>query len=309
MNSLIGEAFAATNLAKEAAAEAKSLSDAAKFDATEGSHPDLPGTVDKPGAAENAELAAAAASRATSARELVESAVEEAKFILNEASSYSSQDITAVAARNAAIFSAESALNSAIAAEKFALSSQKLAETAADLAAIQPEPVSPEELKQQLLADQAQVNFARAERDAEIAKQEANEVAAQQAEQDKQNFDINAEISVVKILAGVEAIRDDISTVKDEAESAFTALNRFVDEAKEIENFEDSIANDIGERLGIFSVESGDGSKLDFSIFVTDKDGNLVQGAASGRFDNQIQNAEFGAFKGVGKLMPVTLIP
>ena len=299
VNSLIGEAFAATNLAKEAAAEAKSLSDAAKFDATEGSHPDLPGTVDKPGAAENAELAAAAASRATSARELVESAVEEAKFILNEASSYSSQDITAVAARNAAISSAESALNSAIAAEKFALSSQKLAETAADLAAIlNPEPVSPEELKQQLLADQAQVNFARAERDAEIAKQEANEVAAQQAEQDKQNSDINAEISVVKILSSVEAIRDDISTVKDDAESAFTALNRFVEEAKEIENFEDSIAKDIGNRLGIFSVESGDGSKIDFSIFVTDKDGNLVQDAVSGRFDNQIQNAEFGAFKG-----------
>ena len=97
-------------------------------------------------------------------------------------------------------FLLQKGFNSAIAAEKFA-SSQKLAETAADLAAIlNPEPVSPEELKQQLLADQAQVNFARAERDAEIAKQEASEGAAQQAEQDKQNSDINAEVSVVKNL-------------------------------------------------------------------------------------------------------------
>ena len=70
------------------------------------------------------------------------SAVDEAKFILEEASSYSSKDITAVASRNAAIVSAESALTSAEAAEKFAITSQKFAQTAADLAAIlNPEPV------------------------------------------------------------------------------------------------------------------------------------------------------------------------
>ncbi len=253
VNTLIGEAFVAANLAQEAAAEAKDIADAAKFDATEGSHPEKPGTVDKPGAAEKALLAAEAASRATAARELAESAVEEAKFILEEASSYSSQDITAIASRNAAISSAESALNSALASEKFALSSQKMAQTAADLAAIlNPEPVSPEELKQQILADQAQLNFARAEKDAELAKQIQSQDLARQAEIDKQNADINAEVSVVKILSSVEDINEKIKTFTNTIEASSDALKNIVSEAKRIEDIEDEFFEQIGDRLGIF---------------------------------------------------------
>ena len=299
VNSLIGEAFAAANLAEEAAAEAKLFADAAKFDATEGSHPDKPGTVDKPGAAENAQLASDAALRATAARELAESAVEEAKFILNEASSYSSQDITAIASRNAAISSAESALNSAEAAEKFAVSSKKLAQTAADLAAIlNPEPVSPDELKQQLLADQAQLNFARAEKDAELTKQLASEAAANQAEKDKQNADINAEVSVAKILSSVEIVSEEIFVLKSDADSASKTLTSLVQLAKDIENFEDKIAEEIGDRLGIFAIEGTNQIAENFSISVTDKSGSIVSDSISLPVNDQIDNVAFGAFKG-----------
>ena len=185
-----------------------------KFDATEGSHPDLPGTVDKPGAAENAELAAAAAS--SEPPRLVNWS-----SLLSKRPSLYSVKLRPIQAKILRRLPQEmlpfllqkAPLKSAEAAEKFALSSKKLAQTAADLAAIlNPEPVSPDELKQQLLADQAQVNFARAEKDAELAKQIASEqAAAQQAEQDKQNADINAEVSVVKILASVEIISEKIS--------------------------------------------------------------------------------------------------
>ena len=296
---LIVEAFSAVDLAKEAAAEAKSLADAAKFDATEGSHPDKPGTVDKAGAAEKAELASEAASRATAARELAASAVEEAKLILEDSSSYASQDITAVASRNAAIASAESAVTSAEAAEKFAIASQTFAQTAADLAAIlNPEPVTPDELKQQLLADQAQLNFARAENDAELAKQLASQEAAAQAEIDKQNADINAEVSVVKILSNVELISDAILELKEESNAAASNLKSLVQESELLENFEDQVSAEIGNRLGVFTIEKKVDGEFDFTISAVDKNGALIEDGIFISTESPSDNITFGAFRG-----------